>query len=153
MIGDVITEDDRAYMKSINQYINDNGMENDIYAPGFRCDICDILAATDCIVVPSLEGLSLVAMEAMSSRTHVVGMSQGGSKEVLQAAGCGEIFPPDGTEIDVADAVLRVMEQDEQKVENGYRFCEEHGNENYSKGVHGVFNSTIWSALRKGWSI
>jgi glycosyltransferase involved in cell wall biosynthesis len=144
MIGDVVTEADREYKKDIDLYIKENGLDNDIYAPGFRRDIADILAATDCVVVPSSEGLGLVAMEAMSARTHVVGMDLGGSKEVLQAAGCGEIFSPDGTEENVADAVLRVMKQGEKELENGYSFCEVHNNENYSKGVHEVFSSILF---------
>ena len=139
MIGDVVTDADRDYKKSIDQFIQENGMKNDIYAPGFRRDIGNILAATDCVVVPSSEGMPLTVLEAMSAKTHVVGMDQGGSKEVLVSAGCGELFPAGGAATEVADAVLKAMKQGESSLENGYRFCLRQSYENYSKGVHGVF--------------
>ena len=44
-------------------------------------DIGDILAATDCVFVPSEEGLSLVAMEAMSAKRQVVTMNSSGAYE------------------------------------------------------------------------
>lgn len=109
MIGDVITDTDREYKKSIDHFILDNGLENDIYIPGFRRDVGDILAATDCVVVPSDEGLGLVAMEAMSAKIPVVGVDSGGTRELLKAAGCGELFAADRAKEAVADAVLRVM--------------------------------------------
>ena len=139
MIGDVVTDADREYKKSIYQFIQDNGMESDIYAPGFRRDIGDILAASDCVVVPSSEGMPLTVLEAMSAKKHVVGMDSGGSNEVLKTAGCGETFPASGTEKDVADAVLRVVKQDTKKLEKGYQFCEKQSYKNYSKGIHRVF--------------
>lgn len=140
MIGDVVTDADREYKKTIDLDIRENGLVNDIYAPGFRRDIGDILAATDCVVVPSSEGMPLTVLEAMSARTHVVGMDQGGSREVLMAAGCGELFAVNGTEKAVADAVLRAINQGEDELESGYRFCLQQSYENYSKGVHGVFS-------------
>lgn len=139
MIGDVVTDADREYKKSIDQFIKDNGIERDIYAPGFRRDIGDIMAATDCVVVPSDEGLGLVAMEAMSSKTPVVGINSGGTNELFKAAGCGELFPAEGSATEVADAVFRAMKQGANSLENGYRFCLQQSYENYSKGVHGVF--------------
>ena len=140
IIGDVVTDEDREYKKNIDLYIRENGLVNDVYAPGFRRDIGDILAATDCVVVPSSEGLPLTILEAMSAKTYVVGMDQGGSREVLMAAGCGELFAVNGTEKAVTDAVLRAINQGEDKLESGYRFCLQQSYENYSKGVHGVFS-------------
>ncbi len=139
MIGDVVTDTDRDYKKSIDQFIRDNGLENDIYAPGFRRDIGDILAATDCVVVPSDEGLGLVAMEAMSAKTPVVGMNGGGTRELFISAGCGELFPVNAAAADIADSVLKAVQQGEDILESGYTFCLQQSYENYSKGVHGVF--------------
>ncbi len=139
IIGDVITEADYCYWESIKKYISDNKLQRNIYAPGFRNDIADILSVTDCVVVPSHEGLGLVAMEAMSARKRVVGMNAGGSKEIIQTAGCGEMFPADGTEKEIADAVYRVLQQKDEQLDNGYHFCEQHGNTQYSKYLHEIF--------------
>lgn len=116
-------------------------MERNIFAPGFRRDIADILAATDCVVVPSSEGIPLTVLEAISSRTRVIGMNRGGSNELLKAASCEEVYPADGSETDIAAAVPGVMKQGEECLENGYRFCEKQNYENYSKGMHEVYNS------------
>lgn len=85
-MGDTITEADRQYKKSIDTYIREHGLEHNVYAPGFRSDIADILAAIDCVIVPSYEGLGLVAMEAMCARTNVVARKCGGSHELIKAA-------------------------------------------------------------------
>ena len=55
IIGDVITDADREYKAGIISYIHNHEMERDIYMPGFRRDVVDILAAADCVVVPSSE--------------------------------------------------------------------------------------------------
>ena len=139
IVGDVITEADREYQKSIYKYIRENALQNNIFALGFREDIADILSATDCVIVPSHEGLGLVAMETMCARKRVVGMNSGGSEEIIRAAGCGETFPTGGTEKEVADAVYRVLQQKDEQLENGYRFCEQHGPVQYSNRLHEIF--------------
>lgn len=139
MIGNAITDADRKYKQDLDSFIHENKMEQDIYAPGFRSDITDILAATDCVVVPSSEGMPLTILEAMSAKTRVVGMDSGGSYEVLQKARCGEIFSADGSEKDIADAVLRAMKEPDNVLENGYKFCEQCNYKNYSKDLHDAF--------------
>ena len=140
IIGDVITDADREYKTGIISYIHDHEMESDIYMPGFRRDVEDILAATDCVVVPSSEGLGLVAMEAMCAKTRVVAMDKGGSAELIEAADCGETYVANGSEKDIAEAVLKVIKQSNDRLENGYRFCEYHNYSNYGKRLHEVFD-------------
>ena len=72
MIGDVTIQADKAFKQQIIEDINKYGLTKDIYIPGFRKDIPDILAVSDCVLVPSAEGLSLAALEAMSARCRVV---------------------------------------------------------------------------------
>lgn len=66
VVGDTITEADRIFKRELEQRIEDCGIKNQIVWIGFRSDIGDILAATDCVFVPSEEGLSLVAMECIA---------------------------------------------------------------------------------------
>lgn len=140
MIGNAITDADRKYKQDLDSFIHENRMEQDIYAPGFRSDIADILSATDCVIVPSYEGLGLVAMEAMCAKTNVVAQECGGSNELMRAAKTGEMYTSNNWEEDIADAVVRVMNQPDDRLENGYRFCKQNSYENYRKGLHGVFD-------------
>ena len=140
IIGDVITDADREYKAGIIAYIHDNEMDSDVYIPGFRQYVADILAATDCVVVPSSEGLGLVAMEAMCAKTKVAAINKGGSAELIKAADCGEMYAADGSEIDIADAVLKAIKQSDDRVENGYEFCKCHNYSNYGKSLQEVFD-------------
>ena len=140
MIGDVITDADREYKKSIDSYIKDNELKDNLYAPGFRKDIADILAASNCVLVPSSEGMPLTVLEAMCAKRRVVGMDTGGSNEVIKKAHCGEVYPADGTEKDIADAIFRAMEkQTEDILEKGYEFCCKQDIDNYKKLLTVVF--------------
>lgn len=141
IVGDAITDTDWEYKKNILSYIHKNDLDKDIFLAGFRSDVPDILSITDCVIIPSNEGLGLVAMEAMSSKTRVVGMDKGGSLELLKAAKCGELFPANGTEGDIADAVLRAMMRREESLIEGYQFCCNHSYDNYNTEIHGVFSN------------
>ena len=140
MIGDVITNADRDYKKTLDSFIQSNKLKDNIYAPGFRKDIADILATSNCVLVPSSEGLSLTVLEAMCAKRRVVGMDSGGSNELMKAAGCGEVYPSNGTEKDIADAIFRAMKkQTEDLLEKGYEFCCKHDINNYKKLLNAVF--------------
>lgn len=131
---------DREYKVGIISYIRNHEIESNIFMPGFRQDVADILAATDCVVVPSSEGLGLVAMEAMCAKTRVIAMDKGGSAELIKAADCGETYAADSSEKDIADAVLKAMKQSNDRIEKGYRFCEHHNYSNYGKELLDVFD-------------
>ncbi len=139
IIGDAITQADVKYKQELLKYIADNSLNNDIYIPGFRNDIADILAATDCVIVPSFEGLGLVAMEAMSARTCVVAMEKGGSFELLNAAECGITYAENSSQSQIADAVNKSIAQSDERVERGFMFCKKQSYKNYSSGLHEIF--------------
>lgn len=64
--------------------------------------------------VPSEEGLSLVAMEAMSAKRQVVTMNSSGAYELLNHAGCGTFYKEDD-ESSVANAVKKYSKHRMQK--------------------------------------
>lgn len=107
MIGEAVTEADKEYKKAIDAYLLEDGLGIDIYVPGFRKDIADILVVTDCLMVPSDERLSLVAMEAMSARKHIVGIDTGGIRELFDAARCVTTYPAGSAPAQIADTILK----------------------------------------------
>ena len=62
-------------------------------------------------MVPSSEGLGLVAMEAMCSKAKVFARNKGGSAGLVEAAVSGETYVADGSGKDIADAVLKAIKQ------------------------------------------
>lgn len=79
-------------------------------------------------------------MEAMCAETNVVAQECGGSNELMRAAKTGEMYTSNNSEEDIADAVVRAMNQPNDRMENGYRFCKQNSYKNYSKGLHGMFD-------------
>ena len=139
MIGDVVTEADREYKKGIDKFIQEKGLINDIYMPGFRRDIADVLAASESVLVPSSEGMPLTVLEAMSAKKHVVGMDRGGTGELLRAACCGTTYPAGADAAEIAGVVLTTRNENEEALDKGYQFCLDQTPEKYKKRLCQVF--------------
>lgn len=141
MIGDAITETDKEYKLKIIGYIQENNLQTNIFMPGFRKDLPDILAVSDCLLIPSQEGLSLAAMEAMSAKCRIVSLDSYGAYELLKNAECGTFYPSKGLPVDAAEAVCRALcEQDEEVIDKGYSFCQSFSTKSYSRKIHEVFS-------------
>lgn len=139
VVGVAVTEADCVFRRELEQRIEDCGIKNQIVWMGFRSDIGDILAATDCVFVPSEEGLSLVAMEAMSAKRQVVTMNSSGAYELLNHAGCGTFYKKDD-ESSVTNAVKKVLETpNAEETERGYAFCREQTNAKFRKEITKLF--------------
>lgn len=139
IVGDTVTAADRIFRRELEQRIEDCGIQSQVLWMGFRSDIGNILAATDCVLVPSEEGLSLVAMEAMSAKRHVVTMNSSGAYELLNHAGCGTFYEGNN-ESSVIEAVKRVLEiPNAEELERGYAFCMKQTSANFKKKITYLF--------------
>lgn len=139
IVGDTVTEADRIFKRELEQQIEESGIKNQVVWMGFRSDIGDILAATNCVFVPSEEGLSLVAMEAMSAKRQVVTMNSSGAYELLNHAGCGTFYKEDD-ETNVINAVKKVLETPNlEETERGYAFCKKQTNANFKNKITNLF--------------
>ena len=139
IVGDTVTATDRIFRRELEQRIEDCGIQSQVLWMGFRSDIGNILAATDCVLVPSEEGLSLVAMEAMSAKRHVVTMNSSGAYELLNHAGCGTFYEGNN-ESSVIEAVKRVLEiPNAEELERGYAFCMKQTSANFKNKITYLF--------------
>lgn len=139
IVGDTVTATDRIFRRELEQRIEDCGIQSQVLWMGFRSDIGNILAATDCVLVPSEEGLSLVAMEAMSAKRHVVTMNSSGAYELLNHAGCGTFYEGNN-ESSVIEAVKRVLEiPNAEELERGYAFCMKQTSVNFKNKITYLF--------------
>ena len=66
-----------------------------VWMPGVRSDVAELLRAMDVFVLPSLnEGISNTILEAMASGRPVVASDAGGNRELVSAGVTGELFDP-----------------------------------------------------------
>lgn len=124
LIGATVTDADQQYKQELLNATREGELEKEIYFAGYRRNISDYLAVADCVVVPSVEGLSLAALEAMSARCRVVAQDCGGAAELLKNAGCGTLYKKNGTALDAAFAVRKALqEQAVRSLNKGYEYC------------------------------
>lgn len=68
----------------LQEYINNNQLQDDIILAGYRCDILDILPEINILLMTSIEeGLPLSIYEAFAAKVPVVSTDAGGIKEVV----------------------------------------------------------------------
>jgi glycosyltransferase involved in cell wall biosynthesis len=80
---------------SLQQQVQQLGLEKNIHFLGSRKDIPDLLAASDYFVLPSLwEGLAMALIEAMASGLPVLATCVSGSQHVVVSGETGLLVPP-----------------------------------------------------------
>jgi glycosyltransferase involved in cell wall biosynthesis len=85
------------------------GLEKHIRFLGIRKDVPDLLAASDCFVLPSLwEGLSIALVEAMASGLPVIATEVSGTRQVIVSGESGLLVPPGDTRL-LAGAMLELL--------------------------------------------
>lgn len=108
---------------------------------GMRNDIEDILAISDCVLIPSQEGLSLVALEAIAASCKVVTSRQYGAYELLQNAECGTFYETDATSVDVAESILNAInEQGVDTLLKGIEYCKKMTFPKYKEKLFKLFS-------------
>lgn len=86
---------DGPLRNSLQQQVQELGLENHIHFLGNRKDIPDLLAASDYFVLSSLwEGLPMALIEAMASGLPVIATLVSGSQQVVEQGRSGILIPP-----------------------------------------------------------
>lgn len=85
------------------------GLEGHIHFLGSRHDVPELLAASDCFVLPSLwEGLSMALVEAMAASLPVIATAVSGTNQVMVGGETGLLVPP-GDSHRLAEAMLAML--------------------------------------------
>ena len=131
------TEDD--YQQELMALSEQLGISDRIHFVGLQSNIPDWLKGADAVVVPSLEGLPLVALEAMAAGVPIIATDQCGVGELLHISEVGRTFAENEPLEDICQLTLAAIE-DKNRIRNGLAFAEMHDYRRYSDSLIQVFD-------------
>lgn len=119
---------DGPQLPSLTEKIKNAGLNDAIRMCGHREDVADILRALDVLVIASTqhEGIPQIGLQALASKTAVVGSDVGGTPEIIRQGETGRNFPAGNGEA-LARAIKETIQQKEQTQiyrENGRKLVE-----------------------------
>jgi glycosyltransferase involved in cell wall biosynthesis len=91
-------QDGQLYSSVLKKIIHKLNLDEHVMFAGHRSDIQDILAACDIFTMPSEEGFGLSLAEAMAMKKPVIGLTNGGTPEVVEHGKAGLLSRPDDVE-------------------------------------------------------
>jgi glycosyltransferase involved in cell wall biosynthesis len=119
-VGDVISDADIPYKEKVLNYLQENGLKDNVIFTGFRKDVVDLIAAMDIIVHPPImpESFGLVILEAMACKKPVVASNTGGIPEIISDGLNGLLIQP-GDVHALANAVCKLLDDPDLRVKIG----------------------------------
>lgn len=105
---------DGELREELQLQVRDAGVEGHVHFLGFRQDIPELLAASDCFVLPSLwEGLPMALVEAMATGLPIIATEVSGSKQAMIDGETGLLVAP-GDVAQLEEAMVRMLSQPDQ---------------------------------------
>ncbi|MBW8000507.1 MAG: glycosyltransferase family 4 protein [Planctomycetes bacterium] len=132
----------------LKKFVEDENLNENIFFPGFRKDIPEVLKALDIFVMTSMtiESLSIVTLEAMAMRNPVIATNIGGLPEVVVDGETGIIIEPCNADV-LADSIKYLLENPEKRFQMGQqgrkRVCEHFTIEKNVRKTEEVFLETL----------
>jgi glycosyltransferase involved in cell wall biosynthesis len=123
------SEKQPLFKKQLEEEINERQLESRVHFLGTReqTDIALWMSAADCLVLPAhMEGFGLVALEAMSCGTPVIGTNVGGLRHLL--SGNAGIITSVKNPVELANAMVEVLSSKDTRdtlIRNGFKKAEE----------------------------
>ena len=144
LVGSARTET-MDYEQALHKLVKDLDLEEYIHFMGQRQDVADILAAVDVVIIPSIEGLSLVGLEALAAGKPIVSSEAGGSRELVEKSKAGIYFSSSNDVIKAADAIIKILRPEikQELYNNSIRFTEQQSYEKYQKFILQEFNLAL----------
>lgn len=106
IIGSV-RDADVEYKATLDEFIKENKLSQNVVFTGYRNDVQQIMSTFDVVILPSVEGFPLVAIQALSENVPVVTVNNSGCAEIVNNTDCGVIYSKDSDVSAVADAVQK----------------------------------------------
>ena len=141
LLGDAHTDYDKKFKNELICKIHEKNITENICMMGNKKNINDYLSITDCVLIPSQEGLSLVALEAMCAKKRIVAINKYGTKEILNLALCGELYEENASADNVAEKILNSKcLQNKDSLSRGKIFCKSLSEERFTEGISNIFS-------------
>jgi glycosyltransferase involved in cell wall biosynthesis len=122
------------------------GVADRVVFAGLRHDAREIIGAADAVVIPSrVEGLPLVALEALAAGTPIVATDVRGLRELLTDGETALLVPP-GSAQPLAAALRRVLDDDALAAQlgaAGLRLAAEHTEERMVDGFLALYDGLL----------
>ncbi len=106
IIGSV-REGDGEYKAELDRKIKEYNLENNVVFTGYRTDVEEIIGSFDVVLVPSVEGFSLVAAQAIVENVPVLTIDNSGCTELVEKSSCGMVFSGESGISVIADTLLK----------------------------------------------
>ncbi len=134
--------------ENIEARIADLKLGDDVTLAGHREDVPAVLRALDVLAIPSTghEGVPQIGLQALASKTTVVGSEAGGIPEIIRPNETGRIVPTENAEAlaSAIEATLWETETTDQFRENGRRFVErEHSLDHMLDRLETIYRAAI----------
>ena len=143
IVGD-FSDGNITYQDQIQQMIDDSEFGDRITMTGYVKDVGSMYAIMDVCVHTSIEPepFGLVIIEAMANSVPVIASDLGAPKEIIADSINGYIVSPKSPQ-KIADAVIRLLEDDEQREkmgESALKHVQQHYNDkDYAQAVENIY--------------
>jgi glycosyltransferase involved in cell wall biosynthesis len=99
------------YHTNVERMVCELGLAGTVTFAGHREDVPEILRALNLVVIPSLhEGIPQVSLQALATKTPVIGSNVGGIPSIIRPSETGRLFPP-GDFAALAAAIRDTLEE------------------------------------------
>jgi len=149
-------EEDKGYSAEVKEHIRRLGLDGRVQLIGEvpQAELAAWMHRACVFILPSVsEGLGRVVVEAMATRTPVIGSQVGGIPEMVENGATGFLVPP-GDEVALAEKIRRILEHPEEIQAMGHRaraFAERFfSTEVYVRGYKKVFEAAQALLTDKG---
>lgn len=141
IIGSV-REGEQWYKDMLCDKITSYGLTDNVVFTGYRTDVMEIISIFDVVIVPSVEGFSLVAAQAILENVPVLCVDNSGCTEIIKGTNCGMIYSPDSSIAVIADTLLKTAEIDVKSAKEKHPdfLLSECSEDNYYSKIEDLFS-------------
>lgn len=140
IIGSV-SEADRWYKQQLDEKIKAYKLSENVVFTGYRTDVENIVSSFDVVLVPSVEGFSLVAVEAIMEDVPVLCVDNSGCTEIINATSCGMVYSCDSSIDVIADTLVKTASINVKNIKEKHPdfLLSECSKENFAEKISEIF--------------